>query len=146
MKILIISTEDSCRSQMAQAFLQSFDKSLRVISAGTNPSKHVNSFTIKAMQEVGIDINQNAPMDVNQYLSDDWDYVFTVCNNANRTCPSFTGKVNQRWHLAFDNPAEATGESEEILNSYRVIRDEIREAFFAFYNSQILGIHSCGCK
>lgn len=131
---------------MAKTFLQSFDKSLKVFSAGTDSMEIVNPFAIRVMQEIGIDISQNKTESINQYLVDEWDYVITVCGKANKVCPPFTGIVKQRWHLGFDDPSEKTGSDDEKVAAYRNIRDEIREAFYAFYSSQILGIHSCGCK
>ena len=69
MKILILCTGNSCRSQMAEAFLKSFDKKLKVYSAGTNPAEKVNPFAIRVMQEKGIDISRNIPQNVNKFLS-----------------------------------------------------------------------------
>jgi arsenate reductase (thioredoxin) len=143
MRILILCTGNSCRSQMAQAFLQSFDKTLKVFSAGTEPAFRVNRFAIQVMSEVGIDISQQNPQNVNKFLEEEWDYVITVCGGANETCPAFIGKVKHRWHLGFDDPADANGTQEEILNVFRKSRDEINEGFKAFYDSQILGKHEC---
>ena len=145
MKILILCTGNRRRSQMAQAFLQSFDKALKVFSAGTAPADKVNPFAIEVMKEVGIDISQNTPKHVDQYLGEEWDYVITVCGGANESCPAFIGKVKQRWHLGYNDPAEATGTDEEKIAVFRKVRDEINEGFNAFYSSQILGRHACGC-
>jgi len=145
MKVLILCTGNSCRSQMAQAFLQSFDKAIKVFSAGTEPANMVNPFAIQVMKEVGIDISHNSPKHVDQYLGEEWDYVITVCGGANESCPAFIGKVKQRWHLGYDDPAEATGTDEEKLIVFRKVRDEINEGFKAFYNSQILGSHGSKC-
>jgi len=145
MKILILCTGNSCRSQMAQAFLQSYDRNLKVLSAGTEPAEKVNPFAIQVMNELGIDISKNKPNLVNQYLDEEWDYVITVCGGANETCPAFIGKVKNRWHLGYDDPAEATGTDEEKKVVFRKVRDEIKEGFKSFYNSQILGKHECDC-
>ena len=145
MKVLILCTGNSCRSQMAQAFLQSFDKTLKVFSAGTEPAYRINRYAIQVMSEIGIDISHQNPKHVDKFLNEEWDYVITVCGGANETCPAFIGKVKQRWHLGFEDPALATGIDEEILSVFRKSRDEINEGFKAFYNSQILGKHSCGC-
>jgi len=131
---------------MAAGILQSLDSSLKVFSAGTKPETEVNRFAIQAMAEVDIDISANSPKSVEKFLGDDWDYVITLCQKANQSCPPFTGQVKQRWHLGFDDPADAQGTDQEILEVYRKSRDEIKEAFEAFYNSQILGLHSCGCR
>lgn len=145
MKILILCTGNSCRSQMAMAFLQSYDKSLKVFSAGTEPTDKVNPFAIEVMNEVGIDISKNKPNHVDQYMKEEWDYVITVCGGANESCPAFIGKVKNRWHLGYEDPAEAKGTDEEKKVVFRRIRDEINLGFKSFYTSQILGKHECGC-
>jgi arsenate reductase (thioredoxin) len=131
--ILILCTGNSCRSQMAEGFLKSFDSSLDVHSAGTYPAKEVNPNSIKVMNEIGISLEGHFPKSVDRYLDTEWDYVITVCDNAKESCPLFTGKVKHRVHIGFEDPADATGSSEEILNEYRRIRDEIKEGFSSFY-------------
>ncbi|MDP4289728.1 MAG: arsenate reductase ArsC [Bacteroidota bacterium] len=133
MRILILCTGNSCRSQMAEGFMKSFDSRLEVHSAGTNPAKHANPFAVAAMNEVGIDISHNYPKSVDLFLSDSFDYVITVCDNAKETCPVFFGKVKNRLHMGFEDPAEAKGSFEEVIPDYRKVRDEIREGFHAFY-------------
>lgn len=127
MKILIICTGNSCRSQMAQGLLQAQRTDLEVFSAGTDPAEIVNPFAVTAMQEIGIDIRQNRPKSVNQYLADSWDYVITVCDHALDVCPVFSGKVKHRLHIGFDDPYLARGTEDFILNEYRRVRDEIRD-------------------
>jgi arsenate reductase len=136
-KVLILCTGNSCRSQMAHGFLQSFDKSIEVHSAGTEPAKQVNLKAIKVMQEIGIDISHHFPKMVDRYLSDEWDYVITVCDNANETCPVFFGKVKNRLHIGFEDPSHATGTDEHIWNEFRRVRDEIKESFYKLYVEQI---------
>lgn len=130
---------------MAHGFLQSFDSNLQVYSAGTSPAERVNPNAIRVMSEVGIDISQHIPTHVDKYIAEEWDYVITVCGGANENCPVFTGKVKQRWHLGYDDPAEATGTEEEILAEFRRVRDEIKTGFYSFYKSQIKRENSCGC-
>jgi len=137
MKILILCTGNSCRSQMAQGFLQSFNKNIEVHSAGTKPAKQINQKAVKVMQEVGIDISHHTPKMVDQYLNDTWDYIITVCDSANETCPAFFGKVKNRLHIGFEDPSHATGTDEFIWSEFRRVRDEIREAFSELYNSTI---------
>lgn len=132
-RILILCTGNSCRSQIAEGFLKSFDNGLEVISAGTNPSKQVHPKAIQVMKEVGIDLSKNNPKKVDQYLNDSFDYVITVCDNAKETCPVFIGKVGKQLHIGFEDPAEATGAEEEILSEFRIIRDEIKNHFYKFY-------------
>jgi len=134
MKILILCTGNSCRSQMAEAFLKSFNADLEIKSAGTEPAERVNPYAIRVMAEVGIDISLNQTNHVDEYLNDDFDYVITVCDHARETCPIFLGNVNHRLHMGFDDPAEATGSTEEILAVYRKIRNEINTRFSEFYN------------
>ncbi len=117
---------------MAHGFLQSFDKSLEVYSAGTNPALQVNPQAIQVMHEVGIDISTHTPKSVGIYLNDEWDYVITVCGGANETCPMFVGKVGKRLHIGFDDPAHSTD-----INEFRRVRDEIRSKLLSFYSSNI---------
>jgi arsenate reductase len=137
MKILILCTGNSCRSQMGQGFLQSFDTKLEVHSAGTEPAKQVNPRAIQVMREAGIDISHHTPKMVDQYLKDEWDYVITVCDHANETCPVFFGKVKNRLHIGFDDPSHVTGTDKYILSEFRRVRDEIKERFWKLYNSTI---------
>lgn len=134
MKILILCTGNSCRSQMAQGFLQLLDKNIEVHSAGTEPADQINQTAVKVMHEAGIDIGQNKPQSVDKYLNDEWDYVITVCDNANETCPVFIGKVKNRIHMGFEDPSKFKGTDMQIMIDFRRIRDEIRIAFYKFYN------------
>lgn len=137
MKILVICTGNSCRSQMAEGFLKSFDHSLAVFSAGTHPATRVNPHAIMVMRELGVDISHHKPSHIDEYLHDEWDYVITVCDQANESCPYFPGKVKHRLHIGFDDPAEVTGPEEEVVKVYRRVRDEIKEGFQNFYQQYI---------
>jgi arsenate reductase (thioredoxin) len=119
---------------MAQGFLQSFDKSIEVHSAGTEPADQINKTAVIVMQEAGIDISQNKPKSVDKYLNDKWDYVITVCDQANETCPVFAGKAENRLHFGFEDPSNFKGSDMQIMSEFRRIRDEIRIAFYKFYN------------
>ncbi|MFI3261871.1 MAG: arsenate reductase ArsC [Rikenellaceae bacterium] len=150
MKILILCTGNSCRSQMAHGFMQSFDKNLEVFSAGTEASGKLNEGAVKAMAEVGIDISTHTSDSVEKYLGESWDYVITVCGGANESCPTFVGKVAHRIHIGFDDPSHAVGTQEFIDSEFRRVRDEIKNRFYRFYLEDIRGIHipkcSCGGK
>ncbi len=135
MKILILCTGNSCRSQMAEGFLRSFDPDIEVFSAGTEPSSQVHPKAVEVMKEKGIDLSGHYPQKVDEYLDDAFDYVITVCGHAKENCPVFLGDVKQHLHIGFEDPAEATGTEEEILNEFRRIRDEIRERMKAFLDS-----------
>lgn len=137
MKILILCTGNSCRSQMAHGFLQRFDESLQVCSAGTKPAHQVNPRAVEAMAEVGIDISRHCPTNVTEYVHEAWDYVITVCGNANETCPAFVGRVGKRLHIGFDDPSEAVGNEEYLKSEFRRVRDQIRSEFAKFYITEI---------
>jgi len=119
---------------MAEGFLKSFNPDLEVYSAGTKPSGQVHPLAVRVMAEIGIDISAGTPKNVDQYLDWSFDYVITVCDNARETCPVFMGNVKQRLHLGFEDPANATGSEAEVLGVFRRIRDEIKQAFYTFYN------------
>ena len=133
MKILILCTGNSCRSQMAEGFLKSIDPKLTVISAGTNHAKEVNSYTIRVMKEAGIDISSHFPKSVTDYTDESFDFVITVCDDAKGACPYFTGAVKHRLHIGFEDPADATGSNDEILSVYRTVRDQIKSDFEKLY-------------
>lgn len=137
MKVLILCTGNSCRSQMAQGFLKSFDPNITVCSAGTEASGKLNANAVKAMAEIGIDISNHTSDSVDLYLDKEWDYVITVCGGANEVCPAFMGKVKHRLHIGFDDPSRATGTDQFIWSEYIRVRDEIKVAFRKFYDKQI---------
>jgi arsenate reductase (thioredoxin) len=137
MKVLILCTGNSCRSQMAHGFLQSFDNRLKVESAGTEASGVLNHKAVEVMKEAGIDISHHTSDSVDKYLDDEWDYVITVCGGANENCPAFLGKVKNRLHIGFDDPSHATGTPEFIESEYYRVREEIRQAFYKLYQEKI---------
>lgn len=137
MKILILCTGNSCRSQMAEGFLRSLDKGLDVVSAGTEPGEHVHPFAINAMKEINIDIGKNYPKTVDGFLFENFDYLITVCGGAKENCPVFLGNVKNTIHIGFDDPAEALGTDEEIKSEFIRIRDEIGRDFTKFYNEHL---------
>jgi len=134
MKILILCTGNSCRSQMAEGFIKHFAPEFEVYSAGTKPAERVNPNAIEVMREIGIDISKNYPKDVEQFINESFDYVITVCDNAKETCPIFSGRVGKRIHIGFEDPAEAVGSRDEVLSVFRKVRDEIKESFLNFLN------------
>lgn len=137
MKILILCTGNSCRSQMAHGFLQSFDNILEVFSAGTIPAGKVNPMAVQVMSEIGIDISTHIPQSIDKYKGQEWDYVITVCDSAKEGCPVFSGNVKHRLHIGFDDPSEATGTPEFIKNEFLRVRDEIKMRFQELYQNQI---------
>jgi arsenate reductase len=133
MKILILCTGNSCRSQMAEGFLKSFDNRHKIFSAGTQPAARIHPKAIQVMNEVGINIDSSWPKSVDEFLYQNFDFVITVCDDARDACPFFSGNVRYQLHIGFADPARATGTDKEILNVFRKVRDEIREEIYKFY-------------
>jgi arsenate reductase len=138
MRVLILCTGNSCRSQMAAGFLASFDKNIDVHSAGTYPATYVQPRAIEVMKEAGIDISKASPKNVKLYLKQPFDYVITVCDDAKETCPVFSGNVGRRFHMGFYDPSFTTGTDEQKLAEFRRVRDQIRTRFEAFYRMELL--------
>ncbi|MBN2757139.1 MAG: arsenate reductase ArsC, partial [Bacteroidales bacterium] len=128
---------NSCRSKMAEGFFKSFDSKIEVFSAGTNPSDKIHPKAIVVMHEIGIDISNTKPQNVDTFVNQNFDYVITVCDNAKETCPVFIGNVKNRLHIGFEDPAEAKGTEEEIYRVFRKVRDEILHDFKNFYIKNI---------
>lgn len=113
---------------MAHGILQHLHPSAEVCSAGVRPASEVHPLAIKVMAEIGIDISSHYPKNVSEYIDQSWDYVITVCGGAKETCPVFTGKVGTRLHIGFDDPDAFEGPEAEVLDEFRRVRDEIRNA------------------
>src|SRR5215472_13618439 len=136
-RILVLCTGNSARSQMAAGFLKSFDSRLDVCSAGTQPAARINPHAVQAMREVGVDISNGVPKNVSQFTNQSFDYVITVCDDADKNCPNFSGKVGKRVHIGFIDPAAATGTEEHIMSVFRQVRDEIKQKFADYYQKEI---------
>src|SRR5688572_22068174 len=126
MKVLILCTANSARSQMAEGLLRHIagDK-MEVFSAGSTPSQ-VNPFAIQAMADRGIDIRHHESKSLANFLTTEFDYVITVCDNAAETCPVFPGKA-QRIHWSFPDPAAVEGTDEQKRASFRQTRDALEK-------------------
>lgn len=134
-RVLILCTGNSARSQMAEGLLRrDGGDSFEVSSAGVEAS-FVRPQAIKVMSEIGIDIADHRSKSVDEFLGQEFDYVITVCDNANERCPVFPGKT-EHVHWSFDDPAAATGEEEIIIETFRRVRDEIREHLRDFVSAQ----------
>lgn len=136
-RILVLCSGNSARSQMAEGVLKSLDQTLDVQSAGITPAARVNPHAIQAMKEIGIDISSEHPKPVQQFVKQSFDYVITVCDDADKNCPVFSGKVGTRTHIGFPDPAEAKGTEEQIMKVFREVRDDIRTKFSAYYRETI---------
>ena len=125
-RVLVVCTHNSARSQMAEALLRHLGgDQFAVYSAGTEPG-YVQPLAIKAMAEVGIDISQARSKHVNEFIDQTFDYVITVCDRARETCPVFPGEP-QRIHWSFPDPAAVEGTEEERLRAFRRVRDELTQ-------------------
>ena len=136
-RILILCTGNSARSQMAAGLLGSLDSRLDIYSAGTAPAPKINPNAVRVMKEAGIDISSGVPKSVNQFLGQSFEFVITVCDDADKNCPAFRGKVGRRVHIPFVDPAKATGSEEEVLAVFRKVRDQIKYRFTDFYAKEI---------
>lgn len=159
MKILIICTGNSCRSQMAHGWLKSYNPQFEVCSAGTFPEKEVNPMAIEVMAELGIDISGHKPESIEKYLDQKWDFVISVCDATLETCPTFSGKVRHRLHKGFEDPARFRGTPEQVKAKYIEVRDDlilafksIAEAIEMEMDGSVVASHggcscggSCGC-
>jgi arsenate reductase (thioredoxin) len=136
-RVLVLCTGNSARSQMAEGVLKSLSPQLDVHSAGTEPAARVNPLAIRAMQEIGIDISSGRPKSVRQFVSQPFDYVITVCDDADRNCPNFSGRAGARVHIRFPDPALATGTDEQKMQVFRKVRDDLRAKFTEFFRTVI---------
>ena len=130
-RVLILCTGNSARSQMAEGLLRDMGGDrFEVASAGVAPS-FVRPEAIAVMREVGIDISGHKSKSVDEFTNQEFDYVITVCDNANEQCPVFPGNT-KRIHWSFDDPAAANGDEEQRLVVFRRVRDEIRQRLQLF--------------
>ena len=125
-KILVLCTGNSCRSQMAEGYLRYFAKNdADVFSAGIE-AHGVNPRAIEVMLEDGIDISKHTSDTIAAYQHLDFDFIITVCDNANERCPYFAGH-SMRFHHNFPDPAKATGTNEMVLQQFKVVRKMIKD-------------------
>lgn len=124
-KLLVLCTGNSCRSQMAEGYLKLFAKEKAVIYSAGIEAHGVNPKAIAAMKEDDIDISNHTSNKANEYRHIDFDFVITVCDNANECCPVFTAKA-KKFHYNFPDPAKATGTEEEIMEQFRQVRQQIK--------------------
>ena len=130
-RVLILCTGNSARSQMAEGLLRhDGGDRFEVASAGVEPT-NIKPEAIEVMHQIGIDISRHRSKSVGELLGRDFDYVITVCDNANERCPVFPGNT-RRVHWSFEDPAAAAGDDEKRLAVFRRVRDEIRDRLRLF--------------
>ena len=133
-RVLILCTGNSARSQMAEGLLrQMAGDNFEVVSAGVAPT-HVRAEAIEAMSEIGIDISAHRSKSVDEFLGQEFEYVITVCDNANEQCPTFPDKT-RRLHWSFEDPAAVEGAHNVRMNSFRSVRDQIAAQLRLFISS-----------
>ncbi|GLU52896.1 arsenate reductase ArsC [Dyadobacter frigoris] len=135
-KILVLCTGNSCRSQIAEGYLEKFtgDKAI-VYSAGVE-THGVNPRAIAIMEEDGIDISKHTSNNIEEYKNIDFDYVITVCDNAKERCPYFPTKA-KKFHYNFPDPGKATGSEQQIMQEFRAVREIIKGYCFDFVASNL---------
>jgi arsenate reductase (thioredoxin) len=132
-RILVLCTHNSARSQMAEALLRSYGNGrFKVDSAGTEATR-VNPLAVEAMSELGVDISGARSKHLNEFIEQEFDYVITVCDNAAETCPMFPGK-SERIHWSFPDPSQAEGSNEDRMGAFRTVRDDIAEKIHKWVN------------
>ncbi|MFT4015939.1 MAG: arsenate reductase ArsC [Agriterribacter sp.] len=125
MKILVLCTGNSCRSQMAEGYLRLFaGDSADIYSAGVE-THGVNPKAIAVMNEDGVDISAHQSNSINEYKNIDFDFVITVCDNAKERCPYFPARA-KKMHYNFPDPAKAVGTEEAVIEQFRLVRDMIK--------------------
>lgn len=130
-RVLILCTGNSARSQMAEGLLRhDAGERFDVESAGTKPG-FVRPEAIAVMRELGIDISGHRSKHVSEFDGQDFDYVITVCESARESCPVFFGKAH-KVHRDFEDPAAVVGDEEQRLVVFRRVRDELHEFLTEF--------------
>ena len=125
-RVLFLCTHNSARSQMAEGLLRDLaGDQFEVMSAGTEATR-VRPLAVRAMEEIGVDISGQESKTLDRYLDQPFDYVITVCDDANEACPFFPGAAN-RLHWSFEDPSKAEGLEDKRLAVFRSVRDRIRE-------------------
>jgi arsenate reductase (thioredoxin) len=134
-KVLFLCTGNSARSQMAEAFLRKYGEGrFESFSAGIEP-KGLNPLTVQVMQEIGFDMSGHWSKGIGEYLGKDhFQYLVTLCHDAEENCPRVWPRVNQRMHWSFDDPSAFVGSEDEKLEKFRQVRDQIQEKILSWVN------------
>ncbi|MHB1463827.1 MAG: arsenate reductase ArsC [Thermoleophilia bacterium] len=135
-KVLFLCTGNSARSQMAESLVNhDFVEELEGYSAGTDP-QGLNPYAVRVMAELRIDISKATSKHISNFGGHFFDYVITLCDDANENCPVFPGGV-KRLHMGFRDPAKATGGEGQILAIFREVRDEIRNQMSGYFKNEL---------
>ena len=134
--VLFLCTGNSARSQMAEAFLRKYGgEAFEAYSAGLEP-KDINPYTRRVMQEIGLDLSGHRSKSVTEYMGKKFfSYLITVCDQAEKNCPTTFPGVGQRLHWSFEDPAAFVGSDADTLQKFREIRDQIEQRVKAWLST-----------
>lgn len=133
-KVLFLCTGNSCRSQMAEAIVNStYADQWEAVSAGTQPAGYVHPKAIAVLKEIGI-THKGSSKNTDQFRGVDFDLVVTVCDDAAENCPVWLGK-GKRVHIGFPDPAKAVGDEEQVMAVFRAVRDDIHDKVLDYLDS-----------
>ena len=127
MKILLLCTGNSCRSQMAEGFLRKLLPGAEIFSAGSKPETQINSYAVKVMAEYGTDISRQKTKNIRIFDHQEFDVSITLCDRAAASCVTAPVKSRRVFHVPFPDPADARGSEEEIMKVYRTVAESIRK-------------------
>ncbi|MGK9250734.1 arsenate reductase (thioredoxin) [Paenibacillus humicus] len=130
--IYFLCTGNSCRSQIADGFLNSLGGDKYEVKSAGLEAHGLNPRAVQVMQEAGVDISKNTSDVIDSELLNRADYVITLCGHADEHCPVISNKNVTKWHWGFDDPAKATGTEDEIMNQFRNVRDSIKNRIEQF--------------
>lgn len=137
LKVLFLCMQNACRSQMAEGLVNhDLAGEVKAFSAGVSPTR-VNPRAIQVMSELGIDIRHHEVKSVDAFAGEKFDYVITLCDEAQEQCPIFPGSA-ERLHMGFKDPARASGNETEVLKVFRQVRDLLRVKLIPFLEEQTL--------
>jgi len=125
MKILVLCTGNSCRSQMMHGWLKIIGGNNVLVKSAGIETHGVNKTAIKAMKEVNVDISNHTSNHIDEYMGEQFDSIITVCDHAKESCPVFPSTAEQIHHN-FNDPSKMTGSNEQVFNEFRKVRDEIK--------------------
>jgi len=135
-RVLFLCTANSARSQMAEGIANHFlGDQVEAFSAGTQATR-VNPAAIEAMREMGVDISRHRSKNISEFDGQNFDYVITLCGDANETCPLYIGGA-KKTHIGFDDPAAVEGSEENVMQEFRRVRDEIKQKLTAFFQKEM---------
>lgn len=134
MKVLIVSNQNATRSIMAEAFLKSFNRNLKVYSAGLSPATAIAPETVKVMQEVGIDVQSYKPRSIRDFYDENLDYYISITPDAISCMSNFTGRIENNLYILINTPKAFP---QDDLNIFRSLREEIKDEFERFYMAHL---------